>query len=435
MKFGSYLIIPFKYDEDSNFEWLKKNGIQKPLTTMDINEAIKQTINAENTANVTLRYQIPVSVLEREILGICDSGTKELYVRRSDSSGSVPYSGQETDDLGTDTFEFLPAYIYIFHTQVAFFCLGITYEFVEILKRICNPGYADRHALYYYRDKEGELCEFSLDDRIIELCGKAGLYGSFKSGASVFLEAYTYTTAVRKERFATLEEMRQITFNLHLMSEPDVPVEDESEEDVRYVYAVKDQYFGTYRWGCCVSSQTVSYVVADNALDIKGEMDNQAEDGVPIVLLALYQKYTCLRFTELLAIMDKKKVKRLRWLRKQMLEFRAYGTISPANISRWHNVKKIYQHVIETNGIPEAINDTSNALNMLAEHQKEIETARNDTVVGIITIFGIVSILASMLTIIQILSGGGQLEWLAAIISCLSIVFIVILVIMWQRND
>ena len=184
-----------------------------------------------------------------------------------------------------------------------------------------------------------------------------------------------------------------------------------------------------------MSSQTVSYVVADNALDIKGEMDNQAEDGVPIVLLALYQKYTCLRFTELLAIMDKKKVKRLRWLRKQMLEFRAYGTISPANISRWHNVKKIYQHVIETNGIPEAINDTSNALNMLAEHQKEIETARNDTVVGIITIFGIVSILASMLTIIQILSGGGQLEWLAAIICCVYIVYFVILVIMWQRND
>ena len=142
---------------------------------------------------------------------------------------------------------------------------------------------------------------------------------------------------------------RRLPFNLHKMMPIDAPIEDMSEEDIRYVYAVKHQTFNTYRWGCCVASQTISYVVADEAMDFATERDTQADDGLPVVLLSLYEKYTCLRFTELITHLDKGQIKHLKNL---MLKFQAFGTVAPANLSRWHNVKQIYAHLLEVNDIP-----------------------------------------------------------------------------------
>lgn len=59
-------------------------------------------------------------------------------------------------------------------------------------------------------------------------------------------------------------------------------------------------------------------------------MKTQAEDGLPLVFLALYEKYTCLHFTELLSTIEKKQMFRLRNLKKKMLEFKAFGTVHPA---------------------------------------------------------------------------------------------------------
>ncbi len=90
------------------------------------------------------------------------------------------------------------------------------------------------------------------------------------------------------------------------MSPPNALAEDDSEEDVDYVYAVKTQEWGTYRWGCCVSSQTISYIMANETLDIDAEMAAQAQDGLPLLLMALYEKYTCLRFAQLIMAADKR---------------------------------------------------------------------------------------------------------------------------------
>ena len=62
---------------------------------------------------------------------------------------------------------------------------------------------------------------------------------------------------------------------------------------------------GVDRWGCCVASQTISYVVAQADMDLAAEQRVQAEDGLPMVILSLYEKYTCLRFTELITHLKK----------------------------------------------------------------------------------------------------------------------------------
>jgi hypothetical protein len=210
--------------------------------------------------------------------------------------------------------------------------------------------------------------------------------------------------------------MRRKTFNLHQMVDVDAENVDESEADIRYVYAVKNQQAGNYRWGICVSSQTINYIVADPDMDFAAEMDTQAKDGMPLVALALYEKYTCLRFTELIAGVGKQNAK-LRKLKDMMLKFRAFGTVNPTNVSRWDNVRQIFAYLQEVCGIKNAVEDISDKLNILTEQQREIEQNRSNAIINLITVFGIVSILEAVLSIIEILSDGNSFLRISTILT------------------
>lgn len=251
-----------------------------------------------------------------------------------------------------------------------------------------------------------------------------GLRKFFDGKSSFLLDAYTYLLALTPERFRTLDEIKRITFRLHQMIPLDTPLEDESEDDIRYAYAVKNPGRGSYRWGCCIASQTISYAVADESMDLEREMKTQASDGLPMVALALYEKYTCLRFTQLITALEQRKMKQVKNLKKIMLEFQAFGTISPANLSRWNNVKQIYAYILEVNDIPASVSDVSTKINILAEQQEDLERSRKETLVNLITIFGVISILASVLDIVQTLSSGGTFIWTTTIVTNVALLLV-----------
>ena len=233
----------------------------------------------------------------------------------------------------------------------------------------------------------------------------------FDGPGSILLEAYSYILALTDQYFPTLDDLRRVTFNLHRMQNIQTPSQEESEADIRYVYAVKNPDRDAYRWGCCVASQTISYVVADPGLDFQPEMDTQAADGMPLVLLALYEKYTCLRFTELIAKPENRKLKTMRELKALMLRFRAFGTVAPANLSRWNNVKQIYGYLLEVCDTGTAVEDIGTKVEIVAEQQQEIQNKRTERVVNLITAFGAVGIVSSVQAIVQLLTDGGQLMW------------------------
>ena len=124
--------------------------------------------------------------------------------------------------------------------------------------------------------------------------------------------------------------------------------------------------------------------------------------------------------------MNKGKIKELKEL---MLNFQAFGTVTPANFSRWHNVKQIYANLLEVNDIPAAIEDISTKLNILTAHQEAVEHARSETIINLITIFGIVSILASVLSIVQILADGDLLIWVSTILTTIMLALVTALAI------
>lgn len=394
VKYGAYLVLPLKYDELNVVELDKVCPIVNVDTT-DINENIRLMFNGIGDMRVGTARSLSSDILIKTLGGenCCVSSEGNSY-----------------------RFGFMPSYIYHFHTSVAFFCLGLWVDSMEALNTICNPGFADNVARYSYTDYNGQEQHFDISKWLEEFLKPFGLKKFFE-GSSLLLEYYCYTLALTDNRFESLNEMRRKTFNLHQMVSIDAENEDDSEEDIRYVYAVKNQAAGNYRWGVCVSSQTINYIVADPNMDFSAEMETQARDGIPLVVLALYEKYTCLRFTELIAESSIKKKVKLRKLKELMLKFQAFGTVNPANVSRWSNVRQIFAYLQEVCGIEHAVADISNKLNILTEHQHENEEKRTNSVMNLITVFGIVSILASVLSIIQILCDGNEAIWIGTILT------------------
>lgn len=414
VQYGAFLAIPLKYDpEELAGDYLEKNVSYTPLTTMDLNENIKAMLDRSNGEAVGACYRVDRRVLTATL----DQGTDARSFRVSNAQG-------------TYDFQLSDSYLYVFHTRIAFLCLSLSFSQMEALRAICNPGFASNEATFTWLDAHGGSHGFSMEQWLEALLQPFGLRKFFDGPSSFLLDAYAHIFALVPDRFQTLEEMRKITFRLHKMLPVDSSMEDESEEDLRYVYGVKDQNLHTYRWGCCIASQTVSYVVADANMDFAHEREAQAQDGLPVVLLSLYEKYTCLRFTELIKRLPKGKAKELKDL---MLKFQAFGTVTPANLSRWHNVKQLYAHLLEVNDIATAVQDISSKIGILTAHQEEIQRARSEAVINIITIFGIVSILASVLSIVQILSGGDLLIWASTILTTVMLVLTTVIAL-WHRK-
>lgn len=396
-KFGAYLIVPFKYSHLLEMPVVAGNGIERyPLTTMDINENIKQMFNDDCGYNVGTVYKIAPDAMLSPLVQSFD------YQHFTVSEGGE--SGQ---------FHIQDSYLYIFNTKIAFLCVGISFGEMKVLERICNPGYAINPAVFSVCCKDGSTHDFSIDEWLLNICKPWKLERFYNNHSSMLLESYTYILGLSDTFFPSLESLRMMTFNLHQMHDPETTFEDASEDDIRYAYAVKNMSRMGYRWGCCVTSQTTAYVVADadKEPDLIDEMNTQAADGLPITLLALYEKYTCLRFTELISNLPKQKIKSILELKRTLLNFQALGTVTPANLSRWNNVRQIYGFLLEVFDIDTAVHDISSKIEILAAQQQEIENLRTSRIMNLITVFGVVGIMASVQEIVQILSDGSNLMW------------------------
>lgn len=397
IKFGAYLILQLKYD-DKKVCYEALNSSFKPfcVQTMDINENVKNMFDGKGEHSIGNAYCVPKEYLASDL--------------QSDSTYS---HCRVTDSEGAYQFEFLDSYIYIFNTRIAFLCLGLSFDDMKALSTICNPGFAENDAKFEWIDTSDTAHGFSINCWLEDICRGWELKKFYTTSSSMLLESYAYILAQTDTAFADLEQLRHTTYNLHRMQSPEIPIEDDSEADIRYVYAVKNSSLNGYRWGCCVTSQTIAYAVADvrGEFDIKQEMLTQAEDGLPLVMLALYEKYTCLRFTELIAASKGRNLKYVLELKKLMLKFQAFGTVTPANLSRWNNVKQIYAYLLEVSETYSAVQDISHKINILVEQQQEIENQRNSRVVNLVTVFGVVGIMSSVQSIVQILSDGNNLMW------------------------
>ena len=96
----------------------------------------------------------------------------------------------------------------------------------------------------------------------------------------------------------------------------------------------------------------------------------------------------------------------IRELKKEALEFIAYGTLTPSQVSKWNNVCETYRALQKENGVNEALDEIKEKIELLNEEQDHIDSKRESRVSMIIAVFGFVSIIAAALQILDYLSSG-----------------------------
>lgn len=438
-KLGSFFVIPLKWKNASLSQ--DRYGAPVPVTTLDLTDTVRKMFNRSDefglgkryllSRETVLKYLLPAEASGRKLtdfavdsVEVSTNGSHEIH--NGTAGPSVPANAKH--------FTLHSAWLYVYQTKVAFLCPEIHYTDMAVMQNISNLGYTDLSSRYFACFDDGSCIPFAFDKKLDEMCHSLGFESFTVPDASPLIEAFLYNVSVTGKRFAELDTCRQVAFNQHLMDRLDLPLEDASEEDIHYVYSVKDQELGSYRWACCVTSQTISYAIGREDCDLDDEMHQQAEDGLPLVTMALYQKYSCMVFSDEIIALENKDLKQLSRMKHKLLKFQAFGTVDPALLSRWYNVRQIYSILLEFGGVKTAIDAVGEKISILVDHQNAIRTQRTNTLMGLITVFGVVSILASVLNITSLLKSGGSVFWLIGFCSMLIMIVTTIVALFGNRK-
>ncbi len=330
----------------------------------------------------------------------------------------------QIEDVQLTAFEngigFLSLYFYVDESKIY-----NVYKFI-------NPGYlADG-----YEDAEAEFVK-QVKENILNGTGFE-IYVKGEDDKLAIKEAYRLDAAFTSCRYDELEELDKVSFNVHKIINLAKIFEDKSETDIAYTYGARDVENSTYRWGSCISSQSISFVYGPSNSVFKSEtnwldvidlpqMLSTAEDDLLLTLLVLHQKYTCVLLNDkifnLTSSKKSKKSKEIQAIKNSVLEFKAYGTISPSQISRWNNVCETYRYLLDVNGVNEAIEEIENKIDLLNAEEERISAEKQSVFGTIITVFGLLSIIASVLQIADYLGQSGDKMWLWTGVSSATIAF------------
>ena len=298
--------------------------------------------------------------------------------------------------------------------------------------KFINPGYLEDG----YEDAEAEFVK-QIKEKVLKNTGFR-IYVKGEDDKLAIKEAYRLDAAFTSCRYGELEELDKVCFNAHKIIPLAKKFEDKSETDIAYTYGARDVENETYRWGSCISSQSISFVYGPSNSVFKSEtnwidvidlpqMLSIAEDDLLLTLLVLHQKYTCVLLNDkifnLTSSKKSKKSEEIQVIKKSVLEFKAYGTISPSQISRWNNVCETYRYLLEVNGVNEAIEEIENKIDLLNAEEERISAEKQSVFGTIITVFGLLSIIASVLQIADYLGQSDDSMWLWTGVSSATIAF------------
>lgn len=379
-RWGSFVIFPTHFEgskkEIENI--FKSIGEPYAIESSDINRDIQDMFEYHDFSSLQCRIIRKQNVSQ--------------YLIKKESPCCLLNVGEYNETILIDE-------IVVFKCQmdIAFVCVLLSCKKIEMLEKVCHPGYESGNV------KTSFVGNPDIDlESVLRTWFETIHLNPFYTDESLFLDAFIYNFGLFTKRFSSINQIRNITFNMHLMAPLESVVHDSSEEDISYVYAVKDYNYNSYRWGCCISSQTISYATGDEKQTFDEQIKEQERNGLLLVILALHKKYACLHLEHRLNSGKTNKIQEIENLKKQMTEFRAYGMILPDYISRWNNIKMIYKKLLINLGVYDMLENLTYKLEILSSEQESSQRKRIDRIVFLITMLGLFSVLDSAINIIEL---------------------------------
>lgn len=397
---GTYLIIPIKVMQGKQFE-------PSGLTCVSFDS------NADELSDKS-------DLLIRR----CNSNYLNRYVQAPVVS---PFAFTTANGLMLSDLQ-----IYLFENGIGFltlftFCNNAN---IKLIYQLVNNGYIG--------DQEGSDTYAQLYDSISDVIGPSNLQIFVKNKALLLNESYTFNLALVKERFRDLITIDQLALNVHKQIDLASDFCDDSEKDIRYTYGARDVEMGTYRWGCCISTLDISFVYQNKRLSeaeseqtphkLHEEMLQTSASDLLLTILVLAQKYTCMQLNENIhseiyenrSMPSRISQKVVRHLKRQVLEFRAFGTLAPSQVSRWNNVCETYRGLLEALGVYEALSEIEEKIDLLNAEQERRGADSQNRLSMLIAVFGLISIFAAVLTIVDLIQTGSVAMVLSLILSIIA---------------
>ena len=358
----------------------------------------------------------------------CEAGYVKKFMP-NDEKQMIQFTGNEK-------IRFSNQQIYLFENGIGFLTLFVFCHNndIESVYKLVNNGYIGAY--------KGKDTYEILYDEITRVIDPLNLEIFTKDKSLLLNESYVHNVAFVEKRFQNLETLEQITLNAHKQIRLETVFRDQSEKDIWYTFGARDVIKETYRWGCCISTLDISFVYQDDILektmdpeDIRKKMILISAGDLLLTVLVLIQKYTCMQLNgemhnELYESGNKKKKserrKKIKQLKKKALDFRAFGTLAPSQVSRWNNVCETYRGLLEVHGIDEALVEIEQKIDSLSAEQEQQAAEKQNLTTTVITVFGFVSIVASIMTIIDLILSGGTIMAIAGIVSTLSLLILAI---------
>lgn len=376
---GMFLILPLKYGKDANW---------KKITF----------VNDESNSSTTGKAE-PFSSSDFIQLLNDKCSDKNNFVRRFRLSID-PHPIQLGEKISITDLQ-----LFVFHRGIAFITIYLSYKNSDVqdVYEFVYPGYLNGSVTKKFH----EAFLGDITDKIVSRI-RPKMTFSISDVNFIIKEAYRLNVAALPKRFDDTNFINKITYNSHRIVDLKKYFEDPSEKDVGYVTGAKDVDSNDYGWGCSITSQEISYVYSGADIDLV----KRAEDDLMLTMLVMYQKHSCMQLNEDIhqRYTDKNSRiifnKSVQTIKREALEFIAYGTLAPSQISRWNNVCETYRLLQEMNGVKEALDEIKEKVTLLNEEQDRIDSKRQGTIGMIIAVFGLVSIIASVLQIVDYVSDG-----------------------------
>ena len=172
--------------------------------------------------------------------------------------------------------------LYVFNNRIAFFTVLVTYDNADAgyIDKLINPGYVQN----YNRSFEENVIKAVSN---ISIGGVSNIFRLYVDDMKLAVkETYLFNVALVSRRFNELETIERITFNEHKLIDISRDFSDPSEKDIAYTYGAKDTNMCSYRWGACITSQSISYVYATDDMTT-ANVAEQSRDDVFLTMLAV----------------------------------------------------------------------------------------------------------------------------------------------------
>lgn len=351
--------------------------------------------------------------------------------------------------LKTDRFCFKCFQIVITHSGIGFLVFAIQASNPEIYDRLLCSGYNDNKTMIgviNHPECRINICDLigrllsDVDMTDYSMCLAQCRYGQ------LFRDTTIYTTAILPEYIhgANAKELANKLFvlclNLRQAESLGAPTYKNIDPSLSFYTHASVSHFDNkqvIRWGLYTLFEHTTEIIFDpvpkdetSAQDycpieaINLNSNNREDNYLPFLLIALYERYSYLFFTELLSEVTDGINSDSQWLEEQMLHLRAFGIIMPHDMSPYSNVNVFLSRQREIYDIPATLDLIENKINIVKHAKDEIQEERNNRLERFLTIFGIVSILCDSIGLVGLLMPDVQHHLLFSIlfaVECLAL--------------